>query len=109
MEKRFVEMQKIQIKNSLNLLLMTKIYLQLKQFSKHTDLRLTKARLRLLGKKYDKWVVDPPVPSAGNLIATIKKNEISYYIDKKKMVLFTEQDAFLAKLAGTQGWLDGKD
>jgi hypothetical protein len=32
-----------------------------------------------------------------------------YYIDKKKMVLFTEQDAFLAKLAGTQGWLDGKD
>jgi hypothetical protein len=32
-----------------------------------------------------------------------------YYIDKKKMVLFTEKDAFLAKLAGSQGWLDAKD
>ena len=65
--------------------------------------------MRLLGKKDDKWVLDPPVLSAGNRIQLLRKMRYPYYIDRKKMVLFTEQDAFLAKLAGTQGWLDGKD
>ena len=31
-----------------------------------------------------------------------------YYIDKKDMVLFSEKDAFMARLAGTEGWLKGK-
>jgi hypothetical protein len=32
-----------------------------------------------------------------------------YYIDKQVMVLFSEQDAFMARLAGTEGWLKNKD
>ena len=108
MEKRSVEMQKIQTK-ILDLITDDK-KLSIKAVFKNTQtLRLTKIGLKLLGKKYDKWIVDPPVLSAGNLIQLLRKMKYPYYIDKKKMVLFTEQDAFLAKLAGTQGWLDGKD
>lgn len=108
MEKRSVEMQKIQTK-ILDLITDDK-KLPIKAVFKNTQtLRLTKIGLKLLGKKYDKWIVDPPVLSAGNLIQLLRKMKYPYYIDKKKMVLFTEQDAFLAKLAGTQGWLDGKD
>ena len=108
MERQSVEMQKIQTK-ILNLITDDK-KLHIKAVFKNTQtLRLTKVGLRLLGKKYDKWVLDPPVLSAGNLIQLLRKMRYPYYIDRKKMVLFTEQDAFLAKLAGTQGWLDGKD
>lgn len=108
MEKRSVEMQKIQTK-ILDLITDDK-KLPIKAVFKNTQtLRLTKIGLKLLGKKYDKWIVDPPALSAGNLIQLLRKMKYPYYIDKKKMVLFTEQDAFLAKLAGTQGWLDGKD
>ena len=108
MEKRSVEMQKIQTK-ILNLVTDDK-KLHIKSVFKNTQtLRLTKIGLKLLSKEYDKWVVDPPVLSAGNLIQLLRKMKYPYYIDRKKMVLFTEKDAFLAKLAGTQGWLDGKD
>ncbi len=108
MDKRSVEMQKVQIK-ILKLITDDK-NISIKTVFKNTQtLRLTKTGLRLLGKQYDKWTVDPPVLSAGNLIQLLRKMRYPYYIDKKKMVLFTEQDAFLAKLAGTQGWLDGKD
>ena len=101
-------MQKIQTK-ILDLITDDK-KLPIKAVFKNTQtLRLTKIGLKLLGKKYDKWIVDPPVLSAGNLIQLLRKMKYPYYIDKNKMVLFTEQDAFLAKLAGTQGWLDGKD
>ena len=108
MEKRSVEMQKIQTK-ILNLITDDK-KLHIKAVFKNTQtLRLTKIGLKLLSKEYDKWVVDPPALSAGNLIQLLRKMKYPYYIDRKQMVLFTEKDAFLAKLAGTQGWLDGKD
>ena len=108
MERQSVEMQKIQTK-ILNLITDDKTLHNKTVFKNPQTLRLTKVGLRLLGKKYDKWVLDPPVLSAGNLIQLLRKMRYTYYIDRKKMVLFTEQDAFLAKLAGTQGWLDGKD
>ena len=59
-------------------------------------------------KQYDAYQFESPTLSARNLINLLRKMNYPYYVDKKIIVLFTEKDAFVAKLAGAQGWLDGK-
>jgi hypothetical protein len=53
--------------------------------------------------------VETPGKLAGNLMDLQSKMQHPYYIDKQVMVLFSEQDAFMARLAGTEGWLKNKD
>jgi hypothetical protein len=99
------EIQKIQTK----VLDLIKIELTPKIVFKNSHtLRLTKTGERVLSKAYDSYSFDPPKLNGHNLINLLRKMKYPYYIDKKKLVLFTEQDSFLAKLAGAQGWLDGK-
>ena len=45
---------------------------------------------------------------AGDQIELQRKMTYPYFIDKKMIVLFTERDAFMAKMAGAKGWIDGK-
>jgi hypothetical protein len=73
----------------------------------HT-LRLTKYGKNLLSKKFDAYQFESPKLSAKNLINLLRKMRYPYYVDKSIIVLFTEKDAFVVKLAGAQGWLDGK-
>ena len=77
-------------------------------FQTPMSLRLTKKGVSLLKKKCRSWTVETPGKLAGNLMDLQSKMQHPYYIDKKDMVLFSEQDAFMARLAGTEGWLKGK-
>jgi hypothetical protein len=70
---------------------------------------LTKKGCSLLKKNVRSWTVETPGKLAGNLMDLQSKMQHPYYIDKQVMVLFSEQDAFMARLAGTEGWLKNKD
>tara|TARA_B110000858_G_C17595714_1_gene377715 strand:- start:294 stop:560 length:267 start_codon:yes stop_codon:yes gene_type:complete len=88
---------------------MNRDFLTVKEVFKNTHtLRLTKYGKNLLSKQYDAYEFESPKLSVNNLINLLRKMKFPYYVDKDVIVLFTEQDAFLAKLAGAQGWLDGK-
>ena len=88
---------------------MNRDYLTVKEVFKNTHtLRLTKYGKNMLSKQYDAYEFESPKLSVNNLINLLRKMQFPYYVDKDVIVLFTEQDAFLAKLAGAQGWLDGK-
>jgi len=88
---------------------MNRDYLTVKEVFKNTHtLRLTKYGKNMLSKQYDAYEFESPKLSVNNLINLLRKMKFPYYVDKDVIVLFTEQDAFLAKLAGSQGWLDGK-
>lgn len=83
--------------------------LQAKDIFKNTKtLRLNKRGVSLMKKTFDNWTVDSVDMNAKNLISLMRKMTYPYYLDKKVLILFTERDAFMAKLAGAQGWLDGK-
>ena len=77
-------------------------------FQNTNTLRLKRKGARAMQRKFESWELEPPVMTAGNMINFIRKMTFPYYIDKKRLVLFTEVDAMFAKLAGAQGWLDGK-
>jgi len=72
-------------------------------------LRLTKRGRSMMCKYYEHWNFESPGLKAGNTLQLLRKMTYPYYIDAKQLILFTEQDAFMAKLAGAQGWLDGKE
>jgi len=78
-------------------------------FQTPKSLRLTKKGVNLLKKACRSWTVETPGKLAGNLMDLQSKMQHPYYIDKKDMVLFSEQDAFMARLASTEGWLKNKD
>ena len=106
MAKKLQEIQKTQIRT---IGLMNRDFLTVKEVFKNTHtLRLTKYGKNLLSKQYDAYEFESPKLSVNNLINLLRKMKFPYYVDKDVIVLFTEQDAFLAKLAGAQGWLDGK-
>jgi len=106
MAKRLQEIQKTQART---IGLMNRDYLTVKEVFKNTHtLRLTKYGKNMLSKQYDAYEFEAPKLSVNNLINLLRKMKFPYYVDKDVIVLFTEQDAFLAKLAGSQGWLDGK-
>jgi hypothetical protein len=76
-------------------------------FNVHT-LRLTKHGRNLFEAEFEHWCFDSPGVTSKNLIKLSRVMTYPYYIDRKVLVLFTERDAFLAKLGDTQLWLDGK-
>jgi hypothetical protein len=106
MAKRLQGIQKTQART---ISLINRDYLTVKEVFKNTHtLRLTKYGKNMLSKQYDAYEFESPKLSVNNLINLLRKMKFPYYVDKDVIVLFTEQDAFLAKLAGAQGWLDGK-
>jgi hypothetical protein len=105
MAKQLLETRKVQT----DIIKLFSIDLEIKAVFKNTQtLRLTKVGQRILSKSYDSWVFESPKLNANNLINLLRKMRYPYYIDKDKLILYTEKDAFLAKFAGAQGWLDGK-
>lgn len=83
-------------------------FLSSKLFLNQHTLRLTKLGLNTLKKEYEFWLLDSPGVTAKNIIKLQRKMRYPYYIDAKIIVLFSEEDAFLAKLAGSEQWLDNK-
>lgn len=80
----------------------------LRLFYNARTLRLTSAGLQIFKKYYDHWEFRDPPMTAGQLLNLLKKMRAPYYTTKNRLILFTEQDAFMCKLAGPKGWLDGK-
>jgi hypothetical protein len=78
-------------------------------FNSHT-LRMTKRGFILYSSLYKKiYVVElGRAPLAGELIQLLRKMNSPYTIDSKKLKLVSEQDAFMCKLAGWEGWIQGK-
>ena len=74
----------------------------------HT-LRLSKYGRNLLETEYNYWTFESPGVTTRNIIKLNRVMTYPYYIDKKVLVLFTEKDAFMARLASAQNWLDGKE
>lgn len=73
----------------------------------HT-LRLTKYGYSVFKRQYDHWDFESPGTSANNMIILHRVMTYPYYIDKDNLILFTERDAFIARLGGPQNWLNGK-
>lgn len=110
MARRSHEIQKIQ--NNLLVLLKSKEYNDITDdvrifLNKHT-MRLTHVGYKILKKYYDCWEFENPPNKAGQLMALLQKMKFPYYTTNKRIVLFSEQDAFMCKLAGPDGWLESK-
>lgn len=76
-------------------------------YNRHT-LRLRTQGKNLMCKHYEFWKVGKLEQTSGNMIALLRKMQFPYFLNKSGLILFSEQDAFMARLAGAQGWLDGK-
>jgi hypothetical protein len=71
-------------------------------------LRLTRNGRNRLARKYDSWQFNDHQLKSGDTLDLQRKMTFPYFIDAKMLVLFTERDAFMAKMAGAKGWIDGK-
>lgn len=71
----------------------------------HT-LRLTKYGCKLLVDKLEHWKLDSIELKTKHILALQQHMQYPYYIDKKQLILFSKRDAFLARLAGSESWLN---
>ena len=73
------------------------------------SIRLTTNGKNKFVKLYDNWTfeVDSKLKS-WQLTDLFRKMIYPYYLDNSKLILFSEEDAFMVKLAGIDGWLAGK-
>ena len=76
-------------------------------FLNPNTLRLRKRGADQLNKIYTSYMfeIDTTVNS-GALLKLYKKMEYPYYIGKKYIVLYSEQDAFIMKLGGFNAWAE---
>jgi len=72
------------------------------------SLRLTRVGRNKMVRKFDSWTFEEHGLKTKAIIDLQRKMVYPYFLDKKMLVLFTERDAFMAKLAGAEGWIDGK-
>jgi hypothetical protein len=78
-------------------------------FLNYYTLRLRKYGRDHMAKAYSSWKFDAPTKiTSGMLLNLFNKMEYPYYLDKRMVVLFSEQDAFMCKMAGFESWLEGK-
>lgn len=78
-------------------------------FLNNKTLRLTKQGFALLHKHMGSWTVELERNFTTNeLITMLRKVNAPYYIKKTEIILFSEEDAFMARLAGVTGWIDSK-
>ena len=78
-------------------------------FLNSKTLRLTKHGLSILTKYMGSWTVD--MDSELNVedhILLLRKVRAPYYLKKDQIILFSEEDAFMARLAGVKGWIQSK-
>ena len=73
------------------------------------SIRLTTNGKNKFVKLYDNWTfeVDSKLKS-WQLTDLFRKMIYPYYLDNSKLILFSEEDAFMVKLAGMDTWLLGK-
>lgn len=80
-----------------------------KIFLNHSTLRLRKLGRDHMINAYDSWKFTPPEKITARILLNLfNKMEHPYYLDKRMVVLFSEQDAFMCKMAGFDNWLEGK-
>lgn len=77
-------------------------------FKNPKTLQLNTTGAVVMKRQFNHWHLSAIKLTGRNLIKLSRKMTYPYYADKKVLLLFTEQDAFMAKLAGSQGWLDAK-
>ena len=80
-----------------------------KIFLNYSTLRLRKTGRDYMMDVYEYWKFSPPEKITARMLLTLfRKMEHPYYLDKRMVVLFSEQDAFMCKMAGFENWLEGK-
>tara|TARA_R110000772_G_scaffold236820_1_gene348671 strand:+ start:182 stop:487 length:306 start_codon:yes stop_codon:yes gene_type:complete len=77
-------------------------------FYNKKTLRLTKRGRDMLKSKYAFWIFEDHDMVSKDSISLQRKMTYPYFMDKRILILFTEVDAFMAKMAGVKGWIDGK-
>lgn len=78
-------------------------------FLNSKTLRLTKQGFSVLHKHMGSWSIDLDKHiTTKDLIMLLRKVSAPYYLKKTEIVLFSEEDAFMARLAGVKGWIDSK-
>jgi hypothetical protein len=77
-------------------------------FYNHHTLRLSRRGKVLMCKFYEFWQLEPVTKTTGNLLVLLRKMSYPYFLNSREMVLFSEQDAFMCKMAGSQSWLNSK-
>lgn len=78
-------------------------------FLNSKTLRLTKQGFAILHKYMGSWTVDLESKlNTEDLIMLLRKVNAPYYLKKDQIVLFAEEDAFMARLAGVKGWIESK-
>ena len=72
--------------------------------------RLTAEGKNRCSKLYDKWEfpLESDTLTSGQLLNLMRKMTYPYYISRSNLILFSEEDAFMVKLAGMDTWLLGK-
>ena len=103
-----IEYVQTQIVTSFNQTATTELEVRDIFYNKHT-LRLTGRGKNKLIKTYDNWDIELETqPTSGQLVELFRKMTTPYFLDRDKLILFSEEDAFMCKLAGSTGWLKGK-
>lgn len=80
-------------------------------FLNSKTLRLTKYGYSILHKHMGSWTIDIDTTLVTqDMIQLFREIDTPYYIrvSGKQIVLFSEEDAFMAKLAGVKGWIESK-
>lgn len=80
-----------------------------KLFQSKDSLRLTKHGKNIFCKNFDHWKfnLDNKI-TTGQIIHLQRKMKMPYYFDSKLVILFSERDAFMAKLGGVEAWIVSK-
>lgn len=78
-------------------------------FLNSKTLRLTKYGYSILHKHMGSWAVDIDAKlTTEDLIMMLRKVSAPYYLKKDQIILFSQEDAFMARLAGVKGWVKSK-
>lgn len=80
-------------------------------FLNSKTLRLTKFGYAILNKFMKSWAIETDEAlTTEELILLLRKVRAPYYIrlNKKEIILFSEEDAFMARIAGVKGWIQSK-
>lgn len=74
-------------------------------FLNNKSLRLTPAGIKKLSKDQECWLFEHNGVNAGQLIKLFRNITSPYGVTKKQLVIFSEQDAFMIKMASADIWL----
>lgn len=103
-----IEYVQTQIITSLNEVATKELEFEDVFYNRYT-LRLTARGKNKLAKLYDNWEFKlESYPTNGQLLNLFRKMTTPYFIDRERLILFSEEDAFMCKLAGLNGWIEGK-